>query len=334
MTDATEAPALFDPADPWLSVYLFINGWIYAADCDRIALDVAEPFVRRCMAEGWADAHFFIRYSEHGPHLRLRLHGDPRVLQETVWPALVEHVRAHSPDVVVDGLPAAPHRTRAEDEPLRILRISRVAYERETERYGGEHALPVAERVFQVSSDAAYELIARLGAERSSRLGKGLLSLVVLVHVFLGDRERGAAFGQMYSTSYLRSLAHEGGGRETYLNAFDQGFQQQSGTLAEYVDEVWLRLDEDEPVSDTLDAYAAGLRACRDELRALSDAGLLRVGGSPAESWERAVAGIVPSYAHMMNNRLGITIQEESYLAFLLNRALLRPLAAVEGETA
>jgi thiopeptide-type bacteriocin biosynthesis protein len=324
----------FDPADPWLSVYLFLDGWIYTADCDRVVVDVVEPFVRRCMAEGWADGHFFIRYSEYGPHVRLRLHGDPRVLQETVWPALAEHVRQSSPGVVLDAVPGVMPAPRPEGEPVRVTHLARVTYERETERYGGEDALPVAEHLFQVSSDAAFDLTARLGAERSSRLGKGLLSMVVLVHVYCGDRERGAAWGHMYSTSYLRSLASEDGGRESYLNAFDQGFQQQSGTLAEYVDEVWARLDEDEEISDTLDAYAAGLRARRDELRALVDAGRVRVGGAPAETWERVVQGIVPSYAHMMNNRLGITIQEESYLAFLLNRALARPLAAVEEETA
>lgn len=324
----------FDAADPWLSVYLFLNGWIYAADCDRIVVDVVEPFVRRVMAEGWAHGYFFIRYSEYGPHVRLRFHGDPVVVHEAVWPALVEHVRASSPDVVLGAVPGVMPAARAEGEPVRVTHLARVTYERETERYGGEHALPVAETLFQVSSDAAFDLTAKLGAERSSRLGKGLLSLVVLVHVFCETRERGAAWGEMYSTSYLRSLASEDGGRETYLNAFDQGFQQQSGTLAEYVDEVWLRLDEGDEVSDTLDAYAAGTRARRDELRALFDAGLVRVGGQPAETWDRVVQGIVPSYAHMMNNRLGITIQEESYLAFLVNRALARPLAAVEEESA
>lgn len=316
----------------WLSVYLFFNGWIYAPDCDRVVVDVVEPFVRRCQREGWIDQHFFIRYSEFGPHVRLRFYGAADVLSGQVWPALVEHLRASSPDVAVDARPeltAIPQR--GEDEPILVTHVARVEYEPETERYGGPDALLVSERHFEVSSDAAFALTAKMTPERSSRLGKGLLSMVVLVHAFCGDRERGAAFGQMYSTNYLRSLVREDGGRDAWLDAFDQGFSQQSETLMEYVDAVWEAMDDGDELSETLDAYAAGLRVTREELRALFDAGRVQVGGQDAPDWWRVVNGIVPSYVHMMNNRLGITLQEESYLGYLITRALGRTAEAVRA---
>lgn len=316
----------------WLSVYLFFDGWIYDGDCDGIALGVMEPFVRRCQAEGWIEQHFFIRYSEFGPHLRLRLYAEPDVLGGDVWPALVEHLRAHNPDVEVDARPESPLvPQRPAGQPARVTHVARVAYEPETDRYGGPDALPVGERLFQASSDAAYQLLAKTGAERSSRLGKGLLSMVVLVHVFAGERERGAAFAQMYATNYLRALAREEEGRGAWLEAFDQGFSQQSDTLLEYVDAVWEAMDDGDELSDTLDAWTAALRTTRDELRALLDAGKVRVAGNPAESWEQVVNGIAPSYVHMMNNRLGITLQEESYLGYLISRALGRPAEALRG---
>lgn len=316
----------------WLSVYLFFNGWIYAPECDRVVVDVVEPFVRRCQREGWIGQHFFIRYSEFGPHVRLRLHGAPDVLSARVWPALVEHLRAGNPDVAVDEKPeAAAIPQRAEGEPVRVTHVARVAYEPETERYGGPDALLVSERHFEVSSDTAFALTAKMTPERSSRLGKGLLSMVVLVHAFCGERERGAAFGQMYSTNYLRSLVREDGGRDAWLDAFDQGFNQQSETLMEYVDAVWEAMDDGDELSETLDAYAAGLRTTREELRALFDAGRVQVGGQDAPDWWRVVNGIVPSYVHMMNNRLGITLQEESYLGYLITRALGRTAEAVRA---
>ena len=316
----------------WLSVYLFFNGWIYDPACDRVVVDVVEPFVRRCQREGWIDQHFFIRYSEFGPHVRLRLYGAPDVLGGEVWPALVEHLRAQNPDVVVDERPENPAPPqRAEGEPVRVTHAARVAYEPETERYGGPDALLVSERQFEVSSDAAFALTAKMTEERSSRLGKGLLSMVVLVHVFCGERERGAAFSQMYSTNYLRSLVREDGGRDAWLDAFDQGFSQQSETLMEYVDAVWEAMDDGDPLSETLDAYAEGLRRDRDALRALFDAERVQVMGETAREWSRAVNGIAPSYVHMMNNRLGITLQEESYLGYLITRALGRPAEALRA---
>lgn len=330
MSDMTQTT---DTAErEWLSVYLFFNGWIYEPPCDRVVVDVVEPFVRRCQAAGWIHQHFFIRYSEFGPHVRLRLLGAPDVLGGEVWPALVEHLRAHNPAVEIDARPETPAMPqRAEGDPVLVTHAARVAYEPETERYGGPDALLVSERLFEVSSDAAYALTGKMTPERSSRLGKGLLSMVVLVHVFCEDRERGAAFSQMYSTNYLRSLVREDGGRDAWMDAFDQGFSQQSETLVEYVDAVWEAMDDGDSLSDTLDAYAQGMRLHRDELRALFDAGRVQVMGETATEWSRAVNGIAPSYVHMMNNRLGITLQEESYLGYLITRALGRPAEALRA---
>jgi hypothetical protein len=166
------------------------------------------------------------------------------------------------------------------------------------------------------------------GDPRSPRLGKALLAMVVLLHSYVRDRAHGATFAHTYSSSYLRSVAREDEGREAWIGAFDQGYEQQADTLGEYVDEVWSRMDEGEPLSEALDAWAAALRERRAELRTLFDEGRVQVGGGPAPDWDRVVLGIVSSYVHMMNNRLGITIQEESYLGYLIHRALERTPAA------
>jgi thiopeptide-type bacteriocin biosynthesis protein len=92
----------------WLGVHLFYDQpGIYTPECDRVVKEVAEPFVRRALAEGWIDGHFFIRYSEHGPHVRLRVHGAADVLEREVWPAFQAHLRALDPDVSFD-LPDVP----------------------------------------------------------------------------------------------------------------------------------------------------------------------------------------------------------------------------------
>jgi thiopeptide-type bacteriocin biosynthesis protein len=327
-SNVTEA-APGSATDDWLSVYLFFEGWIYAPECDQVVRELVEPFAARALREGWADGHFFIRYSEHGPHVRLRLHGDPAMVASTVWPALVEHVRARHPEVAVDRLPDTPvYQPREGNPPVRVTHLARVAYEPETERYGGPHALTVAERLFEDSSRSAWALMTHMGDQRSARLGKGLLAMVVLVHTFVRDRAHGASFAQMYSGGYLRSVAREDEGREAWIGAFDQGYEQQAETLGAYVDEVWSRMDDGDPLSDALDAWAAALRLRRGELRALADAGKVHAGGVESADWDRTVASIVPSYVHMMNNRLGITIQEESYLGYLIARALGRTDAA------
>jgi thiopeptide-type bacteriocin biosynthesis protein len=329
----------------WLAAHLFFDHpGIYTGECDQVVLEVVEPFVRRCQREGWIDGWFFIRYSEHGPHARLRLHGRDDVLEREVWPALVAHVRARFPDASTETpdvpamVPYSPEPPEPRTEPVRVTHVARIEYEPETERYGGPLGVRVAERFFEVSSEAAMALLARTSrTERSSRLGKGLLTMVELMHVFSGDRAPASRWASQYNLGYLRGVAPEEEQRGAWLGAFGSGYDAQADTLGEYVEEVWSRMDEGEPLSDALDLYRDGLVEVRGHFRALFDAGELGRPGEPYTAWEAAVGGIGSSYLHMMNNRLGITIQEESYLAYLIVRTLQTPAeraAAAEGEGA
>jgi thiopeptide-type bacteriocin biosynthesis protein len=335
----------------WLAAHLFFDAdvGIYTGECDELVLEVAEPFVRRCQREGWIDGWFFIRYSEHGPHVRLRLHGRAEVLDDVVWPALQEQLRARYPDVVFErpdvppmpvwpsGAPGAAEPEKREG-PVRITHAALIEYEPEIDRYGGPDAILVAERMFEVSSEAACALLQKTSrTERSSRLGKGLLTMVELMHVFSGgDRAFASRWANQYNLGYLRGVARDEEARGAWLGAFDSGYGSQADTLGEYVEEVWSRMDEGEPLSDALDLYRDGLLEVRGHLRGLFDAGRVVAPMEPFAGWEQAVGGICSSYLHMTNNRLGITIQEESYLAYLILRTLQSPAGstAAAGEGA
>lgn len=329
----------------WLAVHLFIDHpGIYSGECDQVVLEVAEPFVRRCQREGWIDGHFFIRYSEHGPHVRLRLHGRADVLEHTVWPALQEHVRSlypdvswEKPDVPAYGPYVPPEEQPERTEPLRVTHAARIEYEPETDRYGGVEGVRLAERFFEISSEAAYALLQKTSrTERSSRLGKGLLTMVELFHVFTTGRPAAVRWANQYNAGYLRGVARDEEGREAWLGAFGSGYDAQAETLGEYVEEVWSRMDEGEELSDALDLYRDGLIEVRSHFRELFEAGLLSRPDETYREWEHAVGGICSSYLHMMNNRLGITIQEESYLAYLIMRTLEKSpagQAAAEAES-
>ena len=330
----------------WLGAHLFFDHpGIYTGECDEVVLKVVEPFVRRCQAEGWIDGWFFIRYSEYGPHARFRLHGPAEVIDRVVWPALVELVRTRWPDASterpdVPAMPSYPPDPEPEPrtEPVRVTHVAEIEYEPETDRYGGPEGVRIAERFFEISSEAALALLHKTSrTERSSRLGKGLLTMVELMHVFSrGDREAAARWANQYNAGYLRGVARDEEARGAWLGAFDSGYGSQADTLGEYVEEVWSRMDDGEPLSDALDLYRDGLLEVRGHFREAFDAGAL---GRPPEAytdWEAAVGGICSSYLHMMNNRLGITIQEESYLAYLIMRTLQSPAeaAAAGGEGA
>ena len=81
------------------------------------------------------DRWFFLRYADPDPHLRLRLHGDPEVLNAALLPQLHSWAR----ELNDGGL-------------LRKLELS--TYEPETDRYGGPEVIDAAERAFRADSEA------------------------------------------------------------------------------------------------------------------------------------------------------------------------------------
>ena len=108
-----------------------------------------------------------------------------------------------------------------------------------------------------------------------------------------------------------------------WTRAFDDGFARQSDSIEPFIEETWERLKSDESLSPALDDLRDGLVNIREQLQALCEAGEVRHYGR-LMTLEGAFLFIVPSYIHMMNNRLGLTIADEAYLAHLIARSLSR----------
>jgi thiopeptide-type bacteriocin biosynthesis protein len=305
----------------WLSAHLDFShdrAVLYDEHADAIVLDVVAPFVARCRARGWISRYFFIRYSDGYSHVRLRLEGSPDVLSQRVGPALVDHVRAVSPGVLIDGAAAAP----IECSP-QVVALRWVPYEAETERYGGPYALSVAETLFSASSDAALALLPTIWAQpRNVRLGRALLAMLAMVHPHATHPADAIAFFDAFHRQYLRAIAPNEGTRAGLDRRFRQGVHGQEATLPAYVLEAWDRLTFTESVSPPIDTLAAAAKAACAELRVLQNAGKLCMCPGSADESRPVLFGIVASYVHMMNNRLGVRLDEEAYLAFACTEAL------------
>ena len=313
------------PCDPagcsWLSAHLFFKGHSYSPECDQVLLEVVEPFVRLCRRQNWVERYFFVRYAEHGHHVRLRLYGATDILAYGVKPALRQHIRAVLPEAL-RGYPSAALPDR--DEPLEKERsLHWVAYVPEVERYGGEEGVALAERFFDYSSEACLALLKQCTRKaRSVRLAKGLLMMLLTLHAFLPSRGQAAGFCFRYTTGYLRQLIRDEAQEAAWLEAFKQGYGQQAEILIAYIDTVWESLEAATALSETLDRYTADLREVSKAFEALWSERRLLQGATVLEDWTESVQAIVPSYIHMTNNRLGISIVEESYLGYLITRAL------------
>ena len=126
----------FPPGSSWLSMKIYSG----PATSERILRRVLPSAISELENSGAIDGWFFIRYADPDFHIRLRLRGQRQQLLAEVLPGIREAV---APFARSSGL----------------SRIEIDTYRREVERYGGPHAIALAEEVFHADSVAVLDLL-------------------------------------------------------------------------------------------------------------------------------------------------------------------------------
>jgi hypothetical protein len=140
--------------------------------------------------------------------------------------------------------------------------------------------------------------------------------------VFICDRNYASTFIKNYSSSYLTNIAKTEATVEEWNDAFKNGFDKQAETLSPLVDTIWNALESNYELQEPWDYYLHNVRRIKSSLQILHDQSLVKFSNKVPNNIFDTFARILPSYIHMMNNRLGIPITDESYLAFLIHSSL------------
>jgi len=142
---------LFLPGGPWLSVFLCAP-----RTCQEEILKQLE-MISRDLA-GHFEMCFWLRYADpaHGPHLRIRFHGEPAELGGAVLPALSKWCAGLRHQRLASGFSIEP-------------------YDQEIERYGGAVAITAAERVFAADSRLCLALLT-ISGDPDQRLATAAMS--------------------------------------------------------------------------------------------------------------------------------------------------------------
>lgn len=136
--------------------------------------------------------HFFMRYMDPKPHIRLRFYGEPALLMQAT-PVIMAWVR--------------------ELERQRIIGDMNICtYEKEIERYGGAGLMPFAEKLFRVDSVIVEEILCR---KRLKQLDMDELEIAVASVLFYVCRFYDGFWEQL---SYLTRNHHDG----SYRNEFKE----------------------------------------------------------------------------------------------------------------
>ena len=164
---AATGPALrrsFAPGSEWCVAKVYCP----SGAADAVLRECVAPLVASAIGSGAADGWFFTRDADPDVHLRVHLHGVPARLYGEVLPELEAVLRP-----LLDA--------------GRARRLVVAPYERAIERDGGDHAVPLLERIHHADSDAALALLRLLEdvPEGKERWAFALLGM----HRILGDFE-------------------------------------------------------------------------------------------------------------------------------------------------
>ena len=285
-------PALTSPADDWVSAHLF-----YQDDLTTLLVRMIPPLVAELAAD-----FFFLRYWEGGHHLRLRVRVDGPDDVARVRELISRHAhdffgKHPSPDRftaadyarLAANLAAAEQLEHYTTDMYQNNSVRFIDYRREHHRFGDGDTIRAVERHFVESSRIVLFLLAdgTTPAQRDT-----------------------AAFSMILLT--------------------------------------WLHIDASKDATPRWDSESTSDHAARYERQAQRLTGLTRrlraFAGSPSEalgdgalgSWVRSIRRLAATIgddvdgnqvlhtcAHLVCNRLGVTLHEERYLRYLVYRAVM-----------
>lgn len=331
MSHAPDAPV--DPGH-WIAVHLFHQG-----DLDALLLDAVVPAVTDLARSGRARGHFFLRYWEGGPHLRVRVraagppgdasrrterelverwndwlerHPSPRAVDEDAY------LRFATESAAREGLPAY--------EPWRGLHdcAEPRTYRPEHARYGSGASLDAVERHFMAASRCAGTLLAgRPGL--AERLSAGFAVLLLAWTVVEPDADRRLACLRAGAEAWRRML-----GPDYDTEGFDRAYERSRTALVRRAGQLLdagptLRPDGAE---GPLGSWHRSVSRLHGELEVLERDGeftpaldALRDDPSLLSLPGPRTALTVNRCAHLMCNRLGLYGPQEALLRHFAARA-------------
>lgn len=268
----------------WHADHIFLHP---GPESDHFLVQYVEPYLRHTPA---VRAWFFIRYREGGSHLRIRIAADPATCAQAAhhWrQCTVGFSKAASANLDLSEA-MGPHIP-----PGNVLTIP---YEPETERYGGELAIPIAERTFCRSTALALRILSATPTNPAARIGQALRLMLVSASVLTPDQ---SIIGQLFRTY-----------AEGWRSHFAKYGWEAGDPPVSVIDPDAIRLAL---IPDNRRTFGSAWRNC---LITMMDE--LKTAGPLTASLE----DVVLSQMHMLCNRLDISPTIELHLAEQIGRIL------------
>lgn len=272
----------------WVSVHLFYDGSL-----DFLLIKGVQPFIANNQDnyESW----FFIRYMEGGQHIRLRLK-----IREEQLPIFKNLIRQHF-DRFFKKFPSENNNYPHQIFPINSLQF--IAYEAETERYGGKKGLEISALFFNYSSELILDFLHDDLDYENKLVLAALINYNIGLICFPNQQHRHLFFEEIatnwriFNLQKLKITASEFITKITAIKAAAKSTIQP--LLLEYQHNFENGIEDD--FSDWRKQNSLIYQQLSDNY-----------------SHTKSITTILKSYIHMNNNRLGISNFDESLVSELL----------------
>jgi thiopeptide-type bacteriocin biosynthesis protein len=300
-------------AETWLYVRIYCQ----MSEADAVLTDLVAPLQERFYQEKLIRRCFFIRFFEGGHHLRVRFLAERAVFCESIRPIINQSIVDYFSQqgfALHDPLDRGPQgRDHVTWQPLMqaetVRPIPSYEYDRyipERERYGGVHGLYISEQHFADSSAIALRVLQIEHAGKGSRRNAALMLLHALAEAFqLTTQQKAASFEEHYRYQFANAWQTPPDSRR-----MAQEYERQRSIIR-----LLVPLDAEIPLQRNriiwlplVLQWQAALDETVHQLMELQTHHALN----------KPLAAIMPSYVHMLCNRLGLYPREEAYLCYLL----------------
>ncbi len=278
----------------WISVYLYSD-----LSFEQVIAVLVKKIVENLTSKGLICSYFFIRYWERGSHIRLRV----LTKESKNMPEIKSYIATHA---------TIYYESQKYDQQYRI---EFVPYEQEINRYLGKNGIKIAESIFNYSSVTVMNIISKYAFEWSNKLA---IAFAIKMHVIFAKSliKREESIKQLFkgiSDNYMiHSVKLDIDNQITQANtervkaAFAKTFLEQKKKIVLIVSSA-LQQELEQTESDEWEQ--SWLQWCQQVNMELYKKQVI----PPSQ-----LIQFCENHIHMTNNRLGVHLRDESFIAFMI----------------
>lgn len=284
----------------WISVYLYHN-----ISFEDVILGLLNPLIDNLYKKGYIKSYFFIRYWEGGPHIRFRILTDRTKSSIEIKNYMQTFSCAYFNSLKIDN----------------TFHIEFNQYERELQRYGGNDGIIISENFFHDSSKITIKILRHYYNfwNYSLAISFALQMHIIFAKEFFANAEESSMFFKKIHENWLYYSLKKDKDNQTTIeeinkinNYFNKSYILQKEKVKKILYTIYCNDNIDIHFNKVWIDYWA--LSCKKASEKISKNANLYTNSE-------MMLILYDSYIHMTNNRLGIYLRDESYIAFILFKA-------------